>query len=107
MIQLDAYPGPNLIKLLRWLPASLILAFTAFCPGAPWTHLEAQNIEGQIVASQFGEYQVPTVGNGFSFLRIHARLMGATETSLRSRRVSQSRSWTRILHTPKWSRQWQ
>jgi hypothetical protein len=28
---------------------------------------QAQNVEGQIVASQFGEYQVPTVGNGFSF----------------------------------------
>ena len=57
----------ELAKLLRRLPALLILALSAFYPGVPWTHLEAQNVEGQIVASQFGEYQVPTVGNGFSF----------------------------------------
>ncbi len=55
------------MKLLRRLPALLTFAFSAFYPGVAWTHLEAQNIEGQIVASQFGEYQVPTVGNGFSF----------------------------------------
>ncbi len=57
----------ELTKLLRRLPTLLILALSAFYPGVSWTHLEAQNIEGQIVASQFGEYQVPTVGNGFSF----------------------------------------
>jgi hypothetical protein len=67
MTQLATCPGANLTKLLRWLPALLILALSTFYPGVPWTHLEAQNIEGQIVASQFGAYQVPTVGNGFSF----------------------------------------
>jgi hypothetical protein len=56
-----------LTKLFRWLPTLLILALSALYPVVPWTQVEAQNVEGQIVASQFGEYQVPTVGNGFSF----------------------------------------
>jgi hypothetical protein len=50
MTQLATCPGANLTKLLRWLPALLILALSTFYPGVPWTHLEAQNIEGQIVA---------------------------------------------------------
>jgi hypothetical protein len=33
----------------------------------PVAHEQAQNIEHQIVASQFGEYRVPSVGNGFAF----------------------------------------
>src|SRR6202034_1625296 len=32
-----------------------------------WASAHAQNIEGQIGASQFGEYQVPSVGTGFTF----------------------------------------
>jgi hypothetical protein len=31
------------------------------------SQLQAQNIEGQIVAAQFGEFQVPNYGNGFTF----------------------------------------
>jgi hypothetical protein len=54
----------ELTKLLRRLPTLLILALSAFYPGAPWTHLEAQNVEGQIVASQFGEFQVPGIDTG-------------------------------------------
>jgi hypothetical protein len=30
-------------------------------------HAQAQNIEGQLVASQFGEWKVPSIGIGFSF----------------------------------------
>src|ERR1700728_2097975 len=41
-----------------------LLAFLAILSCCP---LQAQNIEHQIVASQFGAYQVPTVGNGFAF----------------------------------------
>ncbi len=55
----------ELTKLLpRRLPTLLILALSAFYPGVPWTHLEAQNVEGQIVASQFGEFQVPGIDTG-------------------------------------------
>ncbi len=48
------------------LGAALIALLVLMCGLRPVT-TEAQNIEGQIVASQFGEYQVPTVGNGFAF----------------------------------------
>lgn len=48
-------------KLLRCLPTLLIFALSAFYPGV---HLEAQNVEGQIVASQFGEFQVPGIATG-------------------------------------------
>jgi hypothetical protein len=54
----------ELTKLLRRLPTLLILALSAFYPGVSWTHLEAQNVEGQIVASQFGEFQVPGIDTG-------------------------------------------
>lgn len=54
----------ELTKLLRWLSTLLILSLSAFYPGVPWTHLEAQNVEGQIVASQFGEFQVPGIATG-------------------------------------------
>jgi hypothetical protein len=30
-------------------------------------HAQAQNIEGQVVASQYGEWKVPSIGIGFSF----------------------------------------
>jgi hypothetical protein len=32
-----------------------------------WAPSQAQNVEGQIVAAQFGEFQVPNNGNGFTF----------------------------------------
>jgi hypothetical protein len=54
----------ELTKFLRWLPTQLTLALFAFYPGVPSPHLEAQNIEGQIVASQFGEFQVPGTATG-------------------------------------------
>ena len=31
------------------------------------THAQAQNIEGQVVASQYGEWKVPSIGIGFTF----------------------------------------
>jgi hypothetical protein len=40
----------------------LALSTLPFCD-----RVQAQNIEGQIVAAQFGEFQVPAVGDGFKF----------------------------------------
>ncbi len=42
---------------------AFLLGATAAC--SPFAR--AQNIEGQLVASQFGEYTVPSVGSGFAF----------------------------------------
>jgi hypothetical protein len=45
-----------------WALFLLALSTLPFCDCA-----QAQNIEGQIVAAQFGEFQVSAVGNGFQF----------------------------------------
>ena len=56
MTRLDACAGAKALVVL------LVLMY-----GLEPVPAQAQNVEGQIVASQFGEYQVPTVGTGFSF----------------------------------------
>ena len=58
-------PGDMRTGLSPYLPALLFLLLLTY--GLEPVPTQAQNVEGQIVASQFGEYQVPTVGNGFSF----------------------------------------
>jgi hypothetical protein len=43
----------------------LLLCAVAF--GSGLFHAHAQNVEGQVIASQFGEWKVPSVNTGFTF----------------------------------------
>jgi hypothetical protein len=43
------------------------------------SQMQAQNVEGQIIASQFGEYQVPTIGNGFAFPPASCQVTGGNK----------------------------
>jgi hypothetical protein len=45
-----------------WALLLLALSTLPFCD-----RVQAQNVEGQIVAAQFGEFQVPAMGDGFKF----------------------------------------
>jgi hypothetical protein len=49
-------PVPFRGRAVAFLAVALLIAL------AGWTQSQAQNVEGQIVASQFGEFQLPGVG---------------------------------------------
>jgi hypothetical protein len=51
-----------------------LLALVTFC-----VQVQAQNIEHQIVASQYGEFQVPTIGNGFAFPSASCQVTGGAK----------------------------
>ena len=51
--------------------------FCCACPGVPWTRVQAQNIEGQIIASEYGTWIVPGyTSNAYSFAPGSCRVQG-------------------------------
>jgi hypothetical protein len=57
--------------------ALLALVFCCACPGVPWTRVQAQNIEGQIIASEYGTWTVPGyTSNAYSFAPGSCRVQG-------------------------------
>ncbi len=64
-------------KLVPAVAALLAVVLCAACPGVPWTPVEAQNIEGQIIASQYGTWAVPGyTSNTYSFAPGSCRVQG-------------------------------
>ena len=51
--------------------------FCCACPGVLWTQVQAQNIEGQIIASEYGTWTVPGyTSNAYSFAPGSCRVQG-------------------------------
>jgi hypothetical protein len=62
---------------LKKLFALLTFMFCAACPGVPWTEVQAQNVEGQIIASEYGTWIVPGyTSNTYSFAPASCRVQG-------------------------------